>query len=161
VQSFPDLAASSGRSFAREVAGAKWLVCHGEANVAVERLTQLHDMFGLVAEEPHYKLWWSVRQLRGYLRNNVAYLVNYGKRYRQGQPIGSGIAESAVNQVVSWRFAKKHQMRWSDEGAHLLVQVRVAVLNGELTPRAQPRPRRLPANRGGDPANQPHFVLAA
>ena len=37
-------------------------------------------------------------------------------RYRKGLPISSGIAESAVNQVVSLRMAKKRQMRWSDEG---------------------------------------------
>jgi hypothetical protein len=32
-------------------------------------------------------------------------------------------------------MAKKQQMRWTDEGAHYMVQVRVAVLNGELSPR--------------------------
>jgi hypothetical protein len=42
-------------------------------------------------------------------------------------------AESAVNQVVSTRMAKKQQMRWSDEGAHALALVRVADLNGELS----------------------------
>lgn len=31
-------------------------------------------------------------------------------------------------------MAKKRQMRWTDQGAHCLVQVRVAVLNGELSP---------------------------
>ena len=31
-------------------------------------------------------------------------------------------------------MAKKRQMRWTDEGAHCMVQVRVAVLNGELSP---------------------------
>lgn len=39
-----------------------------------------------------------------------------------------------MNQVVSHRMAKKRQMRWTDQGAHWLVQVRVAVLNGELSP---------------------------
>jgi hypothetical protein len=39
-----------------------------------------------------------------------------------------------VNLVVSQRMAKKRQMRWTDEGAHCLAQVRVAVLNGELSP---------------------------
>jgi hypothetical protein len=34
----------------------------------------------------------------------------------QGLPIRSSIAESAVNQVVSHRMAKKRQMRWTDEG---------------------------------------------
>lgn len=31
-------------------------------------------------------------------------------------------------------MAKKQQMRWTDQGAHCLMQVRVAVLNGELSP---------------------------
>jgi hypothetical protein len=43
------------------------------------------------------------------------------------------IAESAVNQVVSHRMAKKQQMQWTDKGAHRLAQVRVADLNGELS----------------------------
>ena len=45
------------------------------------------------------------------------------------------MAEPAVNQVVSLRMAKKRQMRWSEEGAHALAQVRVADLNGELSPK--------------------------
>jgi hypothetical protein len=39
-----------------------------------------------------------------------------------------------VNLVVSHRMAKKRQMRWTDEGAHCMAQVRVAALNGELSP---------------------------
>ena len=31
---------------------------------------------------------------------------------------------------VSWRMVKKPQMRWTDEGAHLLAQVRVHAING-------------------------------
>ena len=53
-----------------------------------------------------------------------------------------GPAESAVNEVVSFRMAKKRQMRWSYEGAHLLAQVRVHVLNGDLHPRAIATPLR-------------------
>jgi hypothetical protein len=37
--------------------------------------------------------------------------------------------ESAVNQVVSRRFVKKQQMRWTERGAHLLLQIRTQVLN--------------------------------
>jgi hypothetical protein len=51
----------------------------------------------------------------------------------QGLPISSSIAESAVHLVVSHRMAKKQQMRWTDEGAHCLAQVRVAVLNEEFS----------------------------
>ncbi len=45
-------------------------------------------------------------------------------------------------------MAKKRQMHWSDDGAHLLAQVRVQDLNGELHSRVfafplrQPKPKR-------------------
>ena len=139
-----DLSAPSGRPIERDIAGAKWLLWHGRASKAIARLKQLHDMFGLVPEPPYQTLWWNLRGTCFYLEANKRYLVNYGARYRSGLPISSGIAESAVNQVVSARFAKKRQMRWSDEGAHLLAQIRVQLLNGELRPRAAPIPLRYP-----------------
>jgi hypothetical protein len=39
--------------------------------------------------------------------------------------------ESAVNQIVSKRFVKKQQMQWTKKGAHLLLQIRIEVLNGD------------------------------
>jgi hypothetical protein len=41
------------------------------------------------------------------------------------------MAESAVNQVINARMCKRQQMRWTPRGAHLLAQVRCAVLNGD------------------------------
>lgn len=71
--------------------------------------------------------------------------MSYGARYRKGFPISSSIAESAVNQVVSHRMAKKQQMRWTDAGAHCLAQVRVAVLNGEFSVQRLAKLARKPA----------------
>ena len=42
------------------------------------------------------------------------------------------MAESAVNQVVNARMCKCQQMGWTPRGAHLLAQVRCAVINGDL-----------------------------
>ncbi|WP_321916684.1 hypothetical protein [Paraburkholderia sp. J11-2] len=81
------------------------------------------------------KRWWNLNTVSSYLKKNAGTLVNYSARHRKGLPISSSIAESAVNQVVSYRMAKKRQMRWTDEGAHCMAQVRVAVLNGEFSPR--------------------------
>jgi hypothetical protein len=128
----------------REIRGAKWLAWHGKGTKAVARIQALDaELLG----RPDYEfstLWWNLRKVSGYLRSHVGYLVNYGRRHHKGLPISSGIAESAVNQVVSMRMAKKRQMRWSDEGAHLLAQVRVHEINGDLRPRAVPIPLRPP-----------------
>ena len=37
-----------------------------------------------------------------------------------------------VNQIVSKRFSKRQPMRWTQRGAHLALQARTRVLNGEL-----------------------------
>ncbi|MEJ8797466.1 hypothetical protein WKR88_14340 [Trinickia caryophylli] len=40
-----------------------------------------------------------------------------------------------MNQVVSYRMAKKRHMCWTDEQAHCMAQVRVAFSNSEFSPR--------------------------
>ncbi len=40
--------------------------------------------------------------------------------------------ESLVNSLLDKRFDKKQQMQWTPRGAHLLLQTRTKVLNGEL-----------------------------
>jgi hypothetical protein len=52
--------------------------------------------------------------------------------YRHDETITTAFVESTVNHVVSKRFVKKQQMRWTQRGAHLLLQTRVQVLNDEL-----------------------------
>jgi hypothetical protein len=101
-----------------EIDHAKWLVWHGKGGKSVARIKALDA--SLLARHGYEcsTLWWNLRRLYFYIDNNAGTLVNYGARYRKGLPISSSIAESAVNQVVSHRMAKKQQMRWTDEGAH-------------------------------------------
>lgn len=72
-----------------------------------------------------------VQELEPYIRNNAGYIVNYRERYRNGERISTGFVEPTVNQVISKRMVKKQQMQWTPEGAHLLLQVRTAVINEE------------------------------
>ncbi len=67
-----------------------------------------------------------------YIENNKSLIPNYGERYRHGERISTGFVESTVNQVISKRFRKRQQMQWTKQGAHLLLQMRVKTLNGEL-----------------------------
>jgi hypothetical protein len=73
-----------------------------------------------------------VGEFGGYIRANATWIPNYGERYRQGEAISNAFVESTVNQVVSKRMVKKQQMRWTPQGAHLLLQVRTRVLNDDL-----------------------------
>lgn len=70
--------------------------------------------------------------MKASFKSNQDYLVNYGERHYNGERISTGFVESTVNQLISRRFVKKQQMKWSPEGAHLLLQVRVKVIDGDL-----------------------------
>jgi len=113
----------------------KWNLWHGKIHRALEIVDELAYILDIKEGSPaHRKLLKAVRAFETYITRNRAFIPNYGERYRQGKTISTGFAESAVNQVVSKRFVKKQQMRWSERGAHLLLQIRAQVLNGDWRP---------------------------
>ncbi len=77
-------------------------------------------------------------ELRAYIESNEGALIDYGQRYRAGKPISTSRAEGTVNQLVSARMNKRRQMRWSPQGAHRVLQVRAAVLDGRFGQHAIP-----------------------
>lgn len=83
------------------------------------------------------KLLKKLEAFETYIRNNAGLIPNYGERWRYGKTITTAFVESTINQVVSKRMVKKQQMRWSQKGAHLLLQVRTRVLNDELREKFQ------------------------
>jgi hypothetical protein len=92
------------------------------------------DLDAAVATSGHStarKLLKAVEEFHTYIQNNGGFIPNYGERYRAGERISTGFVESTVNQVISKRFCKKQQMAWTPRGAHLLLQIRTRVLNGD------------------------------
>ncbi|MEI6188310.1 MAG: ISKra4 family transposase, partial [Alphaproteobacteria bacterium] len=67
-----------------------------------------------------------------YIQVNSTFIPNYADRYNHGKTISSSIAESAVNELISKRMAKKQQMRWIKKRVHLLLQVRIKTLDQAL-----------------------------
>jgi hypothetical protein len=84
------------------------------------------------SSEKQKKLLKAVKEFNHYISVNQSSIPNYGDRYRHGEAISTAFVESAANHVVSKRMVKKQQMRWSERGAHLLLQVRTQVLNEDL-----------------------------
>lgn len=112
--------------------GAKWHLWHGCPYPALRRLESLGWDLDAEASPEEAKLLGKLEEFIVYLDNNRHCIVNYGDRYRHGEPIASGFVESAVNQVVSKRFVKRQQMAWRPRHAHDLLQIRTAVLNDQL-----------------------------
>lgn len=111
----------------------KWHLWHGNVFRAMEHIDSLEmDAEGLEIDYPKLdKMAKAIHEFRVYIENNQDFIQNYGERYRCGERISTGFVESAFNQVIAKRMEKKQQMRWTPKGAHLLLQVRTKVLNGE------------------------------
>jgi len=116
----------------------KWLLWHGNVFKALQRLRWM--MMDVECHEPgetphpkrYRKLEKTLSEFYTYIENNAPFIPNYGERYRHGERISTAFAESAVNEIVSRRMVKKQQMRWTQEGAHLLLQVRTKTLDNDL-----------------------------
>ena len=121
----------------KKLEGIKWYLWHGNVFRALQLLKDLVDDLEMLIFDGNSrlevkKLFKMVREFESYISNNGSYIPNYGERWRNGEAIATGFVESTVNQVISKRFVKKQQMRWTPKGVHLLLQVRRLVLNEEL-----------------------------
>ena len=122
-----------GEKFEEELERVKWFLWHSNLYKALQLLEWLDQDIDAEANPEAGKLARTLHEFDHYIRTNQSSIPNYDDRYRNGEPISSSLAESSVNQIVSKRFVKKQQMRWSRRGAHLLLQVRTRVLDDTLT----------------------------
>lgn len=114
---------------------AKWRLWHGRSGPAIaqlERILCLLKRPSLARKPVVVRATRLGAELHQYLRNNADSMPNYGRRYRAGERICTSFVESAVNQIISKRMVKSQQMRWQPTSAHLLLQVRVRVIDGTL-----------------------------
>jgi hypothetical protein len=114
----------------------KWFLWHGNVYQALQVIQTIEGDLEVAVvmtsgDGTARKLLKVVEEFHTYITNNAGFIPNYGERYRHGERISTGFVESTVNQVVSKRMVKKQQMQWSKRGAHLLLQIRTRVLNGE------------------------------
>lgn len=117
----------------------KWYLWHGNVFRALDGLKALNEELYSWSEEvvgtqeaKQNKLRKLVDEFETYIKNNQAFIVNYGEKYLYNETISTAFVESTVNELISRRMAKKQQMRWTKKVAHLLLQLRVKTLNKDL-----------------------------
>lgn len=114
-----------------ELESLKWHLWNGNVRPALEIVEGLKVLLaGNDLAEARAKLLKALKEFGRYIAANQNCIPDYGDRFRNDETITTAFVESAVNQIVSHRMVK--QMRWSQRGAHLLLQVRTRVLNHEL-----------------------------
>jgi hypothetical protein len=117
----------------KDLESLKWHLWNGNVDQALRLIDGLKTMLdGEQISPERQKLLRTIREFGNYIADNQAYIPDYGDRHRNGERISSAFAESAVNQLVSRRMVKRQQMHWTKRGAHLLLQVRAQVMNGDL-----------------------------
>jgi hypothetical protein len=117
-----------------ELERVKWYLWHGNVFRGLQVIEHVQWELEDLDEEVRAsrKLARTVAEFHTYITANENFIPNYGDRYRYGEVISTAFVESTVNQMISKRFVKKQQMRWTKKGAHLLLQVRAQVLNEDL-----------------------------
>ena len=97
----PGILASLGKN----LESVKWNLWHGNVAHALQRMDDLDDDLETLEETPQNKkkLERAVKELRGYISANEAFIPNYGDRYRHDEMISTAFVESTVNQVISKR----------------------------------------------------------
>ncbi len=145
-----------GQELEKDLERVKWFLWHGNVYKALQALEDLAWDVDAEASSEAQKLARTLREFDHYIRTNRSSIPNYGDRYRNEEAISSAVAESTVNQIVSKRFVKKQQMRWTRSGAHLLLQIRTRVLDETLLTTFQ---RWYPGMRTNEPQQEP--TLAA
>ncbi|NBT86642.1 MAG: hypothetical protein EBT45_09175 [Alphaproteobacteria bacterium] len=121
--------------FEKEVDSMKWFLWHGNTFKALGILDSLDFDLAVFEEDKNterHKLWKTVDEFSEYINTNSPFIPDYSERYNHREAVSSAVAESAVNEIISRRMAKKQQMRWTQKGAHQLLQVRTKTLNNEL-----------------------------
>jgi hypothetical protein len=99
----------------RTLRRAKAYLWHGSAHRALMTLEDLTWDIGTESDRAQ-EVQTKLEEFMNYVTANLASIPNYADRHRHGEPIATGFVESAVNQVVSKRFVKRQQMRFSSVG---------------------------------------------
>ena len=125
--------------FSKLLPNLRYQMWHGKWNEANRRMRQIfdcceHDQASTTPAKSARlaRFRKHILDLRDYLRNNWSSLTNYADARRKGLRISSAPAESNMHHIVNQRMCKLQPMRWTAEGAHQLLQVRCAVLDGRL-----------------------------
>ena len=107
-----------GESKNKALIKAKFALWHGNVDKALDKL------HALLISDSQIKQKDRLASLIGYINNNRKKIVNYEKRYKEGEAITSQMAESTVESLINQRCKGKRHMQWSPEGLHPVLQLR-------------------------------------
>jgi len=141
AKSWPDASAEdrqAGTSLAETIERIRWRLWHGQVRRGLDLVGETMATLEATAEtvSPVTSATLKVAHLLGELETYVcgqsAIIIDYATARRRKEPISTAVTESTVQWLLHRRMNAQQQMRWSPRGAHLMLKVRCAVMNGTL-----------------------------
>lgn len=117
----------------------RWRLWHGQVQRALDLIGETlgpleataNDAASPVAAQAG-KVAAALQSLETYVAGQSEIIIDYATARRCEQPISTATTESTVQWLLHRRMNASQQMRWSPRGAHLMLKVRTAVVNGTL-----------------------------
>ena len=141
AMSWPDASAEdrkAGASLSETIERIKWRLWHGQVRRGLDLIAETMVTLKATAEtaSPATSAALKVTRLLGELETYVCghsdIIIDYATARRREEPISTAVTESTVQWLVHRRMNAQQQMGWTPRGAHLMLKVGCAVMNGSL-----------------------------
>ena len=127
----------AGKRLAETIERIRWRLWHGQVRRSLDLIEETAARLEAMAEDTAsvaaaQKVARLLRDLETYVSGQSEIIIDYATARRCGEPISTAITESTVQWLLHRRMNAQQQMRWSPRGAHLMLKVRTASVNGTL-----------------------------
>jgi hypothetical protein len=128
----------TGTRLSETIERIRWRLWHGQVRRGLELIAETMATLEATAEptSPTATVALKVAGLLGELETYVCgqsdIMIDYATARRREEPISTALTESTVQWLLHRRMNAQQQMRWTPRGAHLMLKVRCAVMNGTL-----------------------------
>ena len=122
--------------FADAVEHIRWRLWHGQTGRALRLIQRTLAAVKAKAEQKTAaarsaaKLTKALIALETYVSGLADLIIDYASARLDDEPFFTSPTEGAVQWLLHRRMGAQQQMRWSPRGAHLMLQVRTAIVNG-------------------------------
>src|SRR5271156_5348875 len=138
TMSWPDASAEdrkAGSSLAETIERIKWRLWHGQVRRGLDLIAETMATLEATTETASpatLKVTRLLGELESYVCGQSDIIMDEAAPGRRDEPISTAVTESTVQWLVHRRMNAQQQMRWTPRGAHLMLKVRCAVMNGSL-----------------------------
>ena len=114
----------------------RWRLWHGQTGRALRLIQRTLAAAKAKAEQntaaarSAAKLTKALIALETYVSGLADLIIDYASARLDDEPFSTSPTEGAVQWLLHRRMGAQQQMRWSPRGAHLMLQVRTAIVNG-------------------------------